>query len=412
MLPESLLWLPEAFPGIPTASLDLPSLKIPSYPCVTSPIHVPGGKLCAEDLDGLKRWHYKYQPSDLGQLAEEGKADLRMLAGGYKLSLPELFANVTPDKTTVKFTNVKRTRDSAEAFLYALNKNVDWNLSDSNEAELLMLDKNCTQWINSRETESAVREKKAFLATPDIKTTLSRVSQRLGFAYDLDFKTVKAMYDLCRNEKAVYYQKAPVSPWCCAFEKVDLETLEYYMDLKYYYDSGYGNPITMKLGCPLTRDMLLKFENVTKNNGTTDVNPLTLYFAHSVTLRSVITKLGLARDQTAPKHDNRGLAAVKDRQWRTSRISPFTGNLFAVLYRCTTGEEWKIMFYLNEHLVHYEGCNLGLCDWSYIIDRFRDHIDRDTCNADFCDDPNSSPDLKPTFVLSLTAVSILLRLIL
>lgn len=32
--------------------------------------------------------------------------------------------------------------------------------------------------------------------------------------------------------------------------------MEYDEDLDYYYRSGYGNPFTAKLGCPLIKDMI------------------------------------------------------------------------------------------------------------------------------------------------------------
>lgn len=374
------------------------------------------GELCRDDLEALKNWHYSYQSKDLGELAEEGKSDLRILAGSYKIGLPELFANASPDKTVVKYTISPRTKASAAAFLEGLNRTIDWSLSDNNIDDVLMVssgysldpNKNCTEWDNSWDTPEAVREKDLYKSSSDMKSVIHRVSSRLGFKYDLEFSMVRNMYDLCRSEKAVYYQR-PVSPWCAAFTKEDLVVLEYYMDLSYYYNSGYGNPMTMKLGCPLVRDMLLKLENITKNNGTQDISPLTLYFAHSVTIRAAITKLGLARDSTPPKHDN--VAASADRQWKTSRIAPFTANLAVVLYRCTSGEEWKIMFYLNEHLVNYEGCDLGLCDFSYIMSRFKDHIDPERCNLDFCFTPNSANSLKTVGIFLLTAILALERLI-
>uniref|UniRef100_A0A0A9XYR9 Multiple inositol polyphosphate phosphatase 1 n=1 Tax=Lygus hesperus TaxID=30085 RepID=A0A0A9XYR9_LYGHE len=375
------------------------------------------GQLCKEDLDSFRAWRYRYTPDELEQLAPEGKSDLRILAGAYKLSLPELFENASPEKMAVKYTISKRTRESAEAFLEGLSKTVNWNLSDNNIDDILMvssgynaldLNKNCTEWENSRDRPEAKIEKNLFAESPDMKEVIHRVSSRLGFKYDLEFKTVKNMYDLCRSEKAVFYSE-PVSTWCAAFTKDDLQILEYYMDLSYYYDSGYGNPMTMKLGCPLVRDMLLKFENITKNNGTGDTVPVTLNFAHSVTLRTAITKLGLARDSMPPKHNNR--QAVADRQWRTTRLAPFTGNLAVILYRCTSGEEWKLMFYLNEYQVNYQGCDLGLCNWSYIFDRFKDHINPETCNLDVCNRPSSASNLAVALPFAI-ALSTLVRLIL
>lgn len=42
------------------------------------------------------------------------------------------------------------------------------------------------------------------------------------------------------------------------------------------------------------------------------------------------------------------------------------------------------MFFLNEHIVHYEGCDVGLCSWSYLKQKLAPIIDPSTCNNNFC----------------------------
>lgn len=42
------------------------------------------------------------------------------------------------------------------------------------------------------------------------------------------------------------------------------------------------------------------------------------------------------------------------------------------------------MFYQNEKVVDYEGCNVGLCSWKYIKEKFSDIIKPEHCNTDFC----------------------------
>lgn len=48
------------------------------------------------------------------------------------------------------------------------------------------------------------------------------------------------------------------------------------------------------------------------------------------------------------------------------------------------GEENQVMFYQNERVVDYEGCNVGLCSWKYIKAKFADIIKPENCNVDFC----------------------------
>lgn len=53
------------------------------------------------------------------------------------------------------------------------------------------------------------------------------------------------------------------SKWCTAFDKEDLQVLEYAEDLLQYYEGGYGiADYNAQLGCPLVADLYTKLENV------------------------------------------------------------------------------------------------------------------------------------------------------
>jgi multiple inositol-polyphosphate phosphatase / 2,3-bisphosphoglycerate 3-phosphatase len=87
--------------------------------------------------------------------------------------------------------------------------------------------------------------------------------------------TILYAYDICRFEKANNIKA--VSPWCSLFTsdelkvivikilnkkrviKKNFQLIEYAEDLKYYYNSGYGNGLNLKIGCPLLQDMMYRF---------------------------------------------------------------------------------------------------------------------------------------------------------
>jgi multiple inositol-polyphosphate phosphatase/2,3-bisphosphoglycerate 3-phosphatase len=55
------------------------------------------------------------------------------------------------------------------------------------------------------------------------------------------------------------------------------------------------------------------------------------YFSHSATLQMTLAQLGIARDHDYLTRTNYN--AMKNRKWRTSKISAFASNLAAVLFR-------------------------------------------------------------------------------
>ena len=76
------------------------------------------------------------------------------------------------------------------------------------------------------------------------------------------------------------------------------------------------------------------------------------------------------------------------------------------------GEEYQVMFYQNERVVDYEGCNVGLCSWKYIKAKFADIIKPETCNVDFCkDNENAAPALKQSYFWFLVLTILSLSLI-
>jgi len=62
---------------------------------------------------------------------------------------------------------------------------------------------------------------------------------------------------MCRYERG--WELRETSPWCAAFSKKDLKVMEYYEDLDLYYEAGYANKMTPKLGCTTLQDIVKRF---------------------------------------------------------------------------------------------------------------------------------------------------------
>ena len=63
--------------------------------------------------------------------------------------------------------------------------------------------------------------------------------------------------------------------------------------------------------------------------------------------------------------------------------------------RCDQGdEENKVMFYLNEGVYDYPGCNVGLCSWKFVENKFKDYLRPDGCNEEVCRDQSRASGIR------------------
>lgn len=161
-----------------------------------------------------------------------------------------------------------------------------------------------------------------------------------------------------------------------AFTKSQIQILEYAEDLKYYSETGYGNPdVNANVACETVKDMLRNLDS--------KENPVvSAYFAHSSTIQLMLTALDAVHDAIPLRADN--FAQMSRRKWRISEISPFAANLAAIKYDCPNdNERTKVMFFLNQKPMDFPYCNVGLCNWSD-IKRIYQRFDGADCPKTFC----------------------------
>lgn len=196
---------------------------------------------------------------------------------------------------------------------------------------------------------------------------------RLGFKLVLTPAEVELIWDMCRFEQSWYIQQ--LSPWCAAFTKSHVAVLEYKEDLFYYYKAGYGNSVNEHLSCNAMTDML---KHLQSRSGP----KVSASFAHSTNIQLLVAALGVFRDQQHLRADN--FYQMKRRQFRISRIDPFSANLAAIAYDCEDGDRQKVMFFLNESPLELEWCRVGLCDWTKVEEHFQKYLSNIDCQREFC----------------------------
>ncbi|XP_012536739.1 multiple inositol polyphosphate phosphatase 1 isoform X2 [Monomorium pharaonis] len=367
------------------------------------------GHMCNRDLENLRRW--KLDDYLLPQRAEiltpQGVEDMKLLARRLQSNFPEL---LLPDRHNITSTNYKfratEARDSMTSFMEGLFGSRSAVLPEETSLNdtLLSAYKTCGVWNNEEKDGSFENvERNRFDNGPEFQNLQKNVSRRLGFLYNISADKIDAMYDACRYQKA--WSVTELSPWCAVFSKEELRVLEYREDLEYYYKAGYGRDINTRLGCPLLHDMMRHFWNIARDEMVNEPAGI-FYFSDIVSLQNLLATMGINEDQmrlTAYNYKD-----MARRQWRTSMISPFAGNLIAVFYKCNDrNNRNKVMFYLSEKPVRYSGCQVGLCDWEFLKSQFGQLASN--CKLDVCwkasgaisNFPNSIAILLMSFVLVL-----------
>ncbi|XP_025156959.1 multiple inositol polyphosphate phosphatase 1 isoform X1 [Harpegnathos saltator] len=342
------------------------------------------GHMCNRDLDNLKRWQPDeyLKPHRAEALTPQGVEDMKLLARRLQSNFPELLqpftSNISSSNYKFRANEAQRSMESFMEGLFGSRNAVVPEESFLNDT-LLNAYKTCGVWENDEHQQSYENtEYDLFVVGPIFQNLVHNVSRRLGFLYNISSDRINAMYEACRYEKA--WTVITLSPWCAVFNKEELRILEYREDLNYYYKAGYGREINARLGCPLLHDMMQHFWNIAHDE--TSNEPMGIfYFSDIVSLQNLLTTMGINEDQTP-------LTAFtyKDmakRQWRTSLISSFAANLIAVFYKCNDSKDNnKVMFYLAEKPVQYDGCLVGLCDWEFLKSKFGQLASN--CKLDVC----------------------------
>ncbi|XP_060522505.1 multiple inositol polyphosphate phosphatase 1 [Cylas formicarius] len=353
------------------------------------------GRLCPEDYDLLRSWRWNDSVTEEreGSLTAQGTTELKLLARRYRSRFPPVFDRPYDDRTYYfQYALSDRTHDSYQAYIEGLFDNAYYHAhaNTMGNDDVIKPYKDCAAWQERTDRNPATEyHYRRFLESPEYYELSRRVFRRLGFRYDPDPQTVLDIYDMCRYEKAWNVDRP--SAWCAAFTKDQLRFLEYGDDLKEYYATGYGNPLTERIGCAPIRDLLRRFQKTV--DGKSEGNKVTALFTHAATVQAALTTLGVAKDYTLLTADNYRQQAR--RRWRTSVISPFAANLVAVLHQCSVGDPYKVAFYLNEVPVDdIPGCAVGLCDWEAFKGRFEGLAEGCDVRA-FCEGRAVAPSIRP-----------------
>ncbi|CAI6346990.1 unnamed protein product [Macrosiphum euphorbiae] len=358
------------------------------------------GYLCPNVLDSLKRWEFEVNPSSEDDISPQGRMDMQLLARRMKDKMSEVLAKeIDPNTFKIYATEDRKVMNSAEEFSKTMFGNdfrskVPIEIIENNSSFIGL--ESCPKWNDAVYNSEA----SLFRKSPEYLDMVSQMSKRLGFLENITESIIHSMYESCRYHKALVIESYPA--WCGLFTRQELQLLEYHDDLEYYYKYGYGSEINTKVGCPIAKELMGYLNDVSKNYS--DGPSAVLRFGSSAGLLTTLLALGVARDTIPLTHSN--YAAQYRRQWRMSRVDPFSSNFAVVFYKCSQGdEENKVMFYLNEGVYDYPGCNVGLCSWKFFENKFKDYLGPKGCNEEVCHDKSRASGVRHSvFVAALIPI--------
>lgn len=254
-----------------------------------------------------KNWRYPRPVSFSAELAELGKQELQGLA-----------RRLSPiDACDIRSTSKPRCFDSATVFLSAANVSVS----------KIAVDDDNLRFSDSLEG-SDQSEAETFLRGPEmaaIATSANSTVEDLVLAYE------GCAYEIMLKDED--------SPWCEYFRGDGVvEKLEYYKDLKAWYESGTPR------AAEIARDRILG-DLLTFDCGS-------WRFAHAETILPVLNALGLFQgleNLTAAHRDDR-------RFFRTSKLAPMAANVVVALR-----DDNKVTFALNERPLRLPACEYRDC---------------------------------------------------
>ena len=151
--------------------------------------------------------------------------------------------------------------------------------------------------------------------------------------------------------------------------------MEYLSDLRIYIVHGPGTEVNTMVACPLMKYLKDSFDDMFhRKRGS-------FYFAHSPTILSMLSLLGIGMDDYPLTHGIFGKRKANTRRFITSFISPTASNIGFVLFKCDESSDengddddekikYKIIACHNERPDIIEGCDDIACDWDVFKEMF------------------------------------------
>ncbi|CAF0840388.1 unnamed protein product [Didymodactylos carnosus] len=285
---------------------------------------------CASDLAFLTTWTSPITDSkkQVEKLTISGGLEAfhfgTRLAYRYPHLLPTKKTNASVFKVWASKAN--RTRQSANAFFAGLYGGIQEDtigqvilIAEGEEqgANTLTPHKSCPRFSDSAGAKEADIWLKYYTGS-----IIARFAA-MGTGFNFSANDVLAMQELCGYETVIRGS----SLFCPIFTSDEWLSFEYYFDIKYHYQLGYGADRSPSLGMP----WVVASSNLLNEARTTDQD-LYISFTHRQKPLLVLTSLGLYNNSCYAGVDDINTTFPLDqinhqRAWRTSELIPVLGHV-------------------------------------------------------------------------------------
>jgi len=325
-----------------------------------------GSKITNPDYEWLSYWVNPFLANLTGQLSLSGQIEHLELARRVSALLPSLFEEgFNQDLYDIQSTQVPRVGQSASSFSFGLFEGKG-SLTDQrfsppyiytqtpDQDLLLRFFDNCPNYINLQNGPLPGVQNELYL--PTLELLAQEISSLLGPEIELNATLVSSMWDVCRDETAIYN----FSSFCSLFSEEANSILEFNEDLTYYYTEGYGFQLNYNISNLLLNDFFTTMQNAIKSNF---VQKARLRFGHAETVIPFVSILGLFDDESLYGEPLMYNSSWKDeRLWRTSDLGSFATNIMFILYECGTSQNpnYVVKLLQNEKETIFPGCGNNL----------------------------------------------------
>lgn len=338
----------------------------------------------------LPSWNLPYTFEQDKILTEVGESELFRIGKRIVARFPTIFENkYTPFNYTFQSTCKLRCTHSAISLAAGLfdgkghlgerkYQPISLETFPCHSDKVLRFFDHCEKYLDYVIKKNADKqEMKKFQKSPHVAKVIEKINRKLGIINEKDAlkpKHLKVIMVMCAYELGMHggSMKAGI---CSLLDNDDHLIGEYLIDLKHFYARSAGFKINYESACPLLNDFITTIRAFASSprNGKVGV----FRSAHAETIIPLFALLNISLDNIPMNTEN--FDDLKVRRFRGACLSPFSGNLYFVLYNCSG--VYKIQLYINERLVKMPCCQSGVdCDLETFLDHYG--VMADGCHFD------------------------------
>ncbi|XP_062586200.1 multiple inositol polyphosphate phosphatase 1-like [Saccostrea cucullata] len=335
----------------------------------------------------LRTWTNPFPEESDKIIAELGQQEQELLGERFARRFNLLF-DEDMDSVRVVSSSKQRSHASSLAFYSGLSQTV---LGEENTIKpeindiAMRFHDNCVHFSETVDkNKTATSEYSKFKYGPEVADIAKKLSVVLGLPEEAGVTPddLNTIHQLCAFEEALTESG---SQWCQFLNEENLEVIQYMNDLKQYWKKMYGHDISSAMSCPLVSSIFTALDKVIQaNNADEDFEAAVFGFGHAETLAPLYAALGLFKDDPQLKADNFKIHQ-NNRQFRASKVLPFSGNFAVALFQCDSVDEQDVMnddseyvvkFYVNEKPVNIPACGKKVCPYDQVRDYYKGQVDK------------------------------------